>query len=735
MKKLLFPVLLALFANYSIANNGDTITVISHNHTHMNWYGAWDKWAEFPDNSTSYNKVLLHYTLGCPDNGCSDWDYTTMVDILEHTGKMDSSLQSHSAFTVNGNSPDSVFFNNENHWVTFYNENTQTTDSLVADSLIILVYESPVYPLEYSDSLFVFVANYYNYYYNTNGDIIDSVYVSHDSLWYNSSFEYYKPFEIIQQHELGRVITPYGGYYNTSWEINYTFDVTDFAVLLHDSVEIRLFYSGWSDGFEATLKFEIIEGIPPRQVNRVQTLYNRWCPYGLDPDIEYYLPTLKVKIADNTENAKISITATGHGFGGNENCAEFCAKKSFLNVNYQHQFTDLIWKNDCGMNPLFHQAGTWLYDRANWCPGTKATIITHEIMPYINPGDSILIDLSMESFTNNGNSNPGYQIAADLFEFGAPNYSLEASIEEIIAPNNDLRYNRKNTTCSRPIVVFKNNGTDTLKTITFNYFFKEDMQNSYEWNGNLAFLQTDTVILPTPDWPEVNEEIEKFTVNITNINGTTDEVLYNNTLSSTFNMAPVYDNYVVMHLKTNHSANENYYELINAEGEVVHSDSAFEPNTLYIDTLRFPPGCYEFVLYDKGKNGLSFWANSEGTGYCKFYKDGTWNYYEQFNADFGTEIRHQFTYSDEVLVNSNILKPEEKIIIQPNPSQGIFYVEGNVTNIKTIKIFNINGKEIRPLINNKTDEILIDLSKQTDGIYLLNIQTNSGVINKKIIKQ
>ena len=78
------------------------------------------------------------------------------------------------------------------------------------------------------------------------------------------------------------MITPYGNYmdwdqqtdpndlYDENWEHSYIFDVTDFAPLLTDSSLIRVHYDGWSSGFSATIDFNFIEGIPPRDVLSIE---------------------------------------------------------------------------------------------------------------------------------------------------------------------------------------------------------------------------------------------------------------------------------------------------------------------------------------------------------------------------------------------------------------------------------------------------------------------------------
>ena len=43
---------------------------------------------------------------------------------------------------------------------------------------------------------------------------------------------------------------------------------------------------------------------------------------------------------------------------------------------------------------LYPQGGTWVYDRANWCPGDKATTRNHELTSYINNGEENSLGLT-----------------------------------------------------------------------------------------------------------------------------------------------------------------------------------------------------------------------------------------------------------------------------------------------------------------------------------------------------
>ncbi|MCS7074144.1 MAG: hypothetical protein NZ108_06730, partial [Bacteroidia bacterium] len=75
MKRIFCLLLMLLCSLSGFTAPGDTIWVTPHNQTHLNWYGSFDAWGVFPSTATRYEKVKLFYTINCPNQGCSDWDY------------------------------------------------------------------------------------------------------------------------------------------------------------------------------------------------------------------------------------------------------------------------------------------------------------------------------------------------------------------------------------------------------------------------------------------------------------------------------------------------------------------------------------------------------------------------------------------------------------------------------------------------------------------------------------
>jgi len=98
MKKL-FTLILSALTAVSFASIGDTITVQAHDHVDLTWYGNYDDVVAFPA-AASFEKITMDFTMGCASGGCSHWDYTVSVFLMNPTGIMDSSIVSLDTLSV-----------------------------------------------------------------------------------------------------------------------------------------------------------------------------------------------------------------------------------------------------------------------------------------------------------------------------------------------------------------------------------------------------------------------------------------------------------------------------------------------------------------------------------------------------------------------------------------------------------------------------------------------------------
>lgn len=513
-------------------------------------------------------------------------------------------------------------------------------DSVAADPVYVIQYNDFTKPGKATDTLVVWTP-YYRYTYDSKGKVIDSTLTPAGGKLFLSYHPYYgEPFEVIERYELMRYITPYGNGLNLGDGFTWTMDITDYAPLLHDSVSIEAF----NPQEDLELTFDMILGTPAREVVDIQPLWLGNPGYGLTPSIESFLTPKKAYIAPEARAAKLRVIQTGHGFGSEGNCAEFCDKQHFIKVGGTQRFSRHVWRNTCGLNPVYPQGGTWLYNRTNWCPGAEVTPYDYELTPFITPGDSALIDVDMEAYTYpGGGSQPYYAFSGVLFTYGDFHFTHDAAVEHIIAPTMEDIYRRQNPTCGSPVIVIRNNGSQPLTSLEIEYGVKGAGKTSFMWSGNIPPLgEQEVTLLAYNDWDKADAD-NLFEVWLKTPNGASDEYAVDNYAYSHFEKTPVYYNDIEIRLRTNKFATDQYeWTLRKSDGQLIKSASNLNDNTLYVDSLHLDDGCYEFRLINKLGYGLDFWAMREqlGSGSLSFTSLGS--SMKTFGSDFGSEIYHQF---------------------------------------------------------------------------------------------
>ncbi len=421
--------------------------------------------------------------------------------------------------------------------------------------------------------------------------------------------------------ELARLITPYANasYPRTpwAWQQRYYFDVTDYYPLLKDSATIRLLYSGYSGGFTGDIKFAFIEGTPPRNVLGIKKLWNGSFTYGSTTDpINNHLASVTAKAPNGSQFGEMKFTATGHGSDAN-GCGEFCSKYYLVYAGTKLVQQTTLWRNDCGSNELYPQSGTWVYNRANWCPGNLIAPNIHKI-PGVISDSNISVNVKMQPYSVSTPSG-SYTISSGLFFYGAYNKSLDASIERIVSPTNYEGNYRENPVCGSPVISIKNTGATNINSITFEYGVKGQALQNYTVSGINLIPMKDTLITlqdlsPISKMPASNQSV--FIATIQQVNGVADSYSINDTLTSTFATAPDWPSTFKLTIRSNATA-DTKWRVEDLNGNIIKQRIPTAINTKYLDTLvNIPAGCYKLVVTDAGCNGLYWWANTGGgTGY------------------------------------------------------------------------------------------------------------------------
>jgi len=383
---------------------------------------------------------------------------------------------------------------------------------------------------------------------------------------------------------------------------------------------------------------------------------------------------------------------------------------------------------ECSNNPLYPQGGTWIYDRAGWCPGAKVT--EHDI----EVTSLIMTDTAIFDYNSEPDEYGSYVLEMQLFSYGDPNFNLDAAVDEVIAPNNDKIYRRFNPTATHPIVVIQNRGADTLYAIDIKYGPAGSTQ-TFAWTGALPFMEKEEVTLNAPEWTDWVEGNGKFVVALSNPNGGEDEYPMNDSYQTTYDLPPVYPGTFAIHFKTNKMPEQNEYQVFDADGEVVFERGDFEAQSIYIDTVTLLNGSYDFYLWDTGDNGISFWANNEGSGYLKFY-DMDEKLIKAFKSDFGDRVYHSF-YMDMYLGTASTIENSIAFDLLPNPSNGKFtisYVLQHSSPV-TASVYNTSGQKIWSVTRegNRRDKIHVNLNRAPAGIYTCVMESGGKSLSKKFV--
>lgn len=457
--------------------------------------------------------------------------------------------------------------------------------------------------------------------------------------------------DTIEDFVIGSFVTPYGKRLwlggEKGWQ--WTYDVTDYAPILKGELEI---ITGNNQEL-LDLKFLFIKGTPVRDVLAVENIY----PFGnynygqlADDSV---LTSRKISLNPEAEGYRLKARISGHGHHGPRNCCEWDSKTHSYYINEWEVFRWNVWK-DCGNNPIYPQGGTWPFDRAGWCPGTKVDEYEFELTPKVISGDTINFDYGIEYYSDNGEKGGDFRMSHQLFSYGPPNFKNDASVEEIIAPSSEDKYSRINPVCSNPRIIIKNTGHNNLKSAIITYGLKNGRKSKYNWFGNLDFLETEEVFLPTPDWKGLSKN-QQFLVEISNPNSVEDENTLNNTLVSIVKLPLILPADFILRIKTNDlgRAVENSFTISNEMGEVLYSAEKMKDDSTYNYMTQLENGCYQFRFLDNNEDGISvhWWNRNDKpeqvgiNGSVEILSNDEKEIYK-FKHDFGQELLLNFRVGD-----------------------------------------------------------------------------------------
>ncbi len=630
-----------------------------------------------------------------------------------------------------------------------------TMNAAVADTILVAQFPETDVVFEYSptDNSFQVLNNMVTYPVGTidtlaiNGSTLNSAAATMEDTLANQTITYFEPaFELVNDVEIGRYITPYGiGFDLGPQGFAWIYDVTDYQKYLHGMVDL----AAHNTQELIDLKFAFIEGIPPRDVHDVEPVWQNWTSYNYAQMAnDVVLQATPVELSDTSSMFKLKTRLSGHGQVGNGACCEWQDKTHKILVDGVQRFDWHIWKtNECGENPNISQGGTWPYAREGWCPGDLVKEYDHELTPYVTAGDTVMIDYDIDDVPANdpGQAGGNYVTAIDLVSYSAPNFQHDAAVVDVLNPNNYEYYSKWNPTCSNPRVIIQNTGSEPLTSAKIVYWVTTDFYETYTWTGNLAFLEKEVIELPITDqafWFGAAVS-NGFHAEIMEIEGAAgvDEYAQNNHFKTKYTAPEVVESPFYCWYKTNNRAIENKWRLIDGAGNTIFERTVLQNSTEYKDTFDLAPGCYSIIVEDSDHDGLSFWysAQVEGETAGNFrVREVGGSIVEVLNADFGKYARYDFTIGFTVDVPENELADE--FLVSPNPSSDKIRVEyvGNLGAEAVVEILDLNGRILmtEKLINlGNTYGIDFAVDQLNSGMYFVKINGELGTRTTQFIKQ
>ncbi len=355
-------------------------------------------------------------------------------------------------------------------------------------------------------------------------------------------------------------------------------------------------------------------------------------------------------------------------------------------------------------NPILHSDGVWGGEVTETSSGTLIDqTVSIELPEFFNDVEIDLNHLAVVAYVSE-DDNSIISGAGSEVEMNAI-YDNDPALTAIQIPPYQCDQ------VLEPQIEITNTGNDVLTSVDVEYKINSSAVSSYTWTGNLEFLEKTMV-----DLPAINFSIQEN--NILEVELINDENDLNNGGQKPFDFAVDVESSFVIEYKTIFQSEENYWEIISSDGEVVLSGDDYGNLGLFEIPINMEQaGCFDFVFYDTEGNGFA-----SPSAYLKIIKDD--EVLMEINGDFGSSVIWPFA-SDYTL---DI--PEHEYVnmvnIFPNPAKNKAQIESHLE-IETVEIYNYRGELVfKQEVHQNTLEI--DLRNYISGLYLVKIKAEDKEI-------
>ncbi|MEI6487942.1 MAG: T9SS type A sorting domain-containing protein [Bacteroidota bacterium] len=105
-------------------------------------------------------------------------------------------------------------------------------------------------------------------------------------------------------------------------------------------------------------------------------------------------------------------------------------------------------------------------------------------------------------------------------------------------------------------------------------------------------------------------------------------------------------------------------------------------------------------------------------------------------------VANDYLYVDDLAFSGSVpagideLTQNTNITISPNPTTGELRIQDLELGIKTVNVYNVLGELVQSLkLESLKLEVVIDVSRWKAGVYFVEVETEKGVVRRKVIKE
>ena len=284
-----------------------------------------------------------------------------------------------------------------------------------------------------------------------------------------------------------------------------------------------------------------------------------------------------------------------------------------VNVYYQIDDFEIVLRN---VSPIQLEAGQ---TRNVLFAEIELPLGNHEFTAWVELVEEVE-DLNMENDT----------LSSEFTVFGG-----DIAIVDIVSPQD----NYCGLDSLSPSVWVKNVGEIDVNSFIIRYRLDMDPMVDLNWEGYLPVGDSILISFPLINPGSGNHSIQFFALDP---NGAPDSMLDNNTMGMDFTFT--LGMHVSVEIETDWDAVENSFVIYNSADEIIASEDGFTDQNNYLFNYCLVPGCYTFIIYDAG-----------GDGMCHTFMPG---YYNIVNEDSGENIASGCDFGSQELIEFCIDPPD-----------------------------------------------------------------------------